>query len=34
MHPHGPLLGVQKNFKKAYPYRNLHYKISIQLYSK
>jgi hypothetical protein len=31
MHLYGPLLGVRKNFKKAYPYRNLHYRISIQL---
>jgi hypothetical protein len=32
MHPHGPLSGVRKNFKKAYPYRNLHYRISMQLH--
>jgi len=30
MHPYGPLSG----FKKACPYRNLHYRISMQLYSK
>src|SRR6266567_4382642 len=30
MHPHGPLSGGRKNFKKACPHRNLHYRISIQ----
>jgi hypothetical protein len=34
MHPHGPLSGVRKNFKKACPYRNLHHRISMQLRSK
>jgi hypothetical protein len=34
MYMHKPLSGVQKTFKKACLYRNLHYRISIQLYSK
>ena len=29
--PHGPLSRLQKNFKKACSYRNLHHRISMQL---